>query len=147
MNTAISPDTTNYIGNAQGNSFGCRIETLTSGAGVGGGGLHWVLEYVTFTPQIIDGPLQPNILPPNNTSTYSFVDAAGPKWSYPTLRSYVKANENFRQISGQPGLTESPNERGYSGPTTVLQLQPYPPMGPPAIVRCFTTYSLRIRRC
>lgn len=134
-NAVLSTETTNFVGNANGNGFGFRVEPIISGCGVGGGGLHWYLEYVTPDPFILDGPLYPGNVPPVNTSTYSFVEAGGDKWSYDIVRSYIKANENFRQINGSQGLTENPSARGYAGATTALQLQSYPPLGPPGIVQ------------
>jgi choline dehydrogenase len=136
LNSALNPETTSYVGNPDCNGNAFRVEPLVTGRGVGGGGLHWVLEYVEPHPNIVDGPLSPDMIPPVNTSTYSFVDAAGPNWSWSVLHGFIKQYENFRRIDGAPGMTEQPAERGFSGPTGVTQLDVnFPPLGPPAIVQ------------
>lgn len=135
LNASFDPTVSSFLTNTDGLGDGWRTMPVWTGRGVGGGGLHFYLEYVRPTPTILDGPLPVAMIPPNNTSTYSFVEAGGSNWSSSVIEGILSNNvENFRQINGSQGLTENPSERGYNGPETITQLSPYPPTGAQAII-------------
>jgi len=143
LNASFDPTISSFMTNTDGANDAFRLLPVWTGRGVGGGGLHFYLEYVRPTPTILDGPLPSAMIPPNNTSTYSFVEAGGSNWSSSVIEGILSNNiENFRQVNGSPGFTENPSERGFSGPETITQLSPYPPSGEQAtIINAFSVAS------
>ncbi len=122
VNAPLSPQTSNYIGNPDGLGTGFLVQPVWSGRGVGGGGLHFFLDYVRPTNMILDGPLPAGIVPPNNTSTYSFKEAGGAQWSDSVIQNIITT-----KIENYVGPTsECPSYRGVGGPQTISAFQPYP---------------------
>ena len=85
---------------------------------MGGGGLHFFLDYVRPTQTILDGPLPPGMIPPVNTSTFAFVQAGGPAWSNAVIQNLIK-----NDIENYIGNSQTPAERGTNGPETITQNQ------------------------
>lgn len=112
----------------QGAGDGFSYYPLWTGTGLGGGNLHYLFDAVKATQRLLDGPLPPNIIPPNNNTVYSFVQAGGPAWSYSNVDAIATQLENFQLLTGfgtsVNGVSEDLSERGTSGPLSVLQLQP-----------------------
>jgi choline dehydrogenase-like flavoprotein len=128
LNAALDPQYSSFLTSPDGPGDGFRTIPVWTGRGVGGGGLHWFLDYVRPTKTILDGPLPVGIIPPNNTSTFAFAEAGGPEWSNDKIQSIITNKiENFRQNNGNRGITDDPTYRGYNGPETVLQIFPQPP--------------------
>lgn len=123
MNSAMSPEISNYIGNPDGLGTAFLVQPVWSGRGVGGGGLHFLVDYVRPTKMILDGPLPAGIIPPNNTSTYSFREAGGAQWGDDVIQNIITT-----QIENYIGPTsECPSYRGSGGPVTITAFQPFPP--------------------
>ncbi|HMP29652.1 MAG TPA: GMC family oxidoreductase N-terminal domain-containing protein, partial [Saprospiraceae bacterium] len=131
FNVLFDPAITHFNGAPVGPGSGYNLYPLWTGHGIGGGGLHWLLAYVTPAQNLIDGPLLPSMIPANNLSTASFLDAGGANWSYTNVSAAVRAIENFQLITGFgssiTGISENIAERGTTGPFTCLQTQaPFP---------------------
>jgi len=131
-NALYDPNISSFIGNTGGLGGGWKSIPSWDGRGVGGGGLHWFLDYVRPTNLIIDGPLPAGLIPPPTSpysvSTASLADAGGAAWNSVAINAIIKNFENFVGVSQQPAF------RGTSGPENVMQLFPYPPTGEQAVV-------------
>ena len=119
LNATLDPTLSSFVGNpSQNGADGFKEVPLWTGRGVGGGGLHFLLEYVRPTQTILDGPLPPSMIPPSNTSTFAFAQAGGPAWSNAVIQNLIK-----NQIENYIGTSQTPAERGENGPETITQNQ------------------------
>lgn len=125
-NVLWDPTVSHFNGAPGGPGDGYNLYPLWTGHGIGGGGLHYLLAWVTPVQYMIDGPLPPQIQPWNNVSTFSFASAGGAAWNYANVSATVRGIENFQLLTGfgtsVVGLSENLADRGTAGPFNNVQL-------------------------
>jgi choline dehydrogenase-like flavoprotein len=135
FNVLMDPDISSFMGNPSGPGDAWKATFAWDGRGIGGGGLHWYMDYVRPSPMVMDGinlagDLPAGLIPPsfvpNYVSTGSLRQAGGPAWSSSVLNPIIKNFEGFS------GVSECPSFRGTTGPIETLQIFPaYPATSPP----------------
>jgi choline dehydrogenase-like flavoprotein len=127
-NVLWDPTVSHFNGAPGGPGDGYKLYPLWTGHGIGGGGLHYLLAWVTPVQYMIDGPLPPQIQPWNNVSTFSFAQAGGAAWNYANVSATVRGIENFQLLTGfgtsVVGVSENIADRGTAGPFNAIQLAP-----------------------
>lgn len=128
FNACYDPEYNSFLSNPDVPGDQSRLVPVWAAHMIGGGGGHWFTVYYRPDVTILDGPLPSSMIPNENTSTAAFAEAGGPKWGSSYLNPIIQNFENFRLapfLGGTPGYSQNPNFRGYSGPESVIQLQPW----------------------
>lgn len=128
FNASYDPELNSFLCNPDVPGDQSRLTPVWAAHMIGGGGGHWFTVYYRPDMAVLDGPLPESMIPNNNVNTMAFAEAGGEKWGSNYINPIIQNFENFRlapYLGGTPGYSQNPNFRGYSGPESVIQLQPW----------------------